>query len=208
MPELQRPLPIPVAVCHADPLLAEGVRQALDTAPGIALRPGRSAADPVQDDAVLVCDYDAAMATLAGRHGRDGGAILMISRRDCEADIHQALQAGVGGYLLAGCSVDELRVAVRTVGRGGRHICDRAASVVAQSLMRTPLTAREAEVLRLIADGLSNKHIAARLDIALGTVKAHTKAILAKLEAVSRTEATAVAEQRGLLGPKPRQDTR
>jgi DNA-binding NarL/FixJ family response regulator len=132
----------------------------------------------------------------------------MISRRDCEADVQRALQAGVGGYLLAGCSLDELVIAVRTVGRGGRHICDRAANVAAQSLMRTPLTAREAEVLRLMADGLSNKRIAIRLDIALGTVKAHTKAILSKLEAASRTEATAVAEQRGLIGHKIAADVR
>ena len=68
--------------------------------------------------------------------------------------------------------------------------------------MRTPLTPRETEVLRLMALGLPNKRIASRLAIALGTVKAHIQAILAKLEARSRTEATVIAEQRGLLGPR------
>lgn len=192
----ESPGTVHVSIEHADPLLAEGVRQALAPAPGILLREGE--AD------VLVCDYETAMGRLAGRRAGDRVVPLVISRRDGEADVHLALQAGVGGYLLAGCGLDEVVLAVRTVGRGGRHLCDRAASLVAQSLLRTPLTARETEVLRLIADGLSNKQIAMRLDIAVGTVKAHTKAILAKLEAASRTEAMAVAQQRGLLGPPAR----
>ncbi|WP_425258795.1 LuxR C-terminal-related transcriptional regulator [Rubrivivax sp. RP6-9] len=208
MNDFQRP--IQVAVSHADPLLAEGVRQALLGARGITLWAGPADADAVASAGadVLVSDYEAGMGVLSGHRDRAGCAVLIVSRRDCEVDIHRALQSGVGGYLLAGCSLDELVIAVRTVGRGGRHICDRAANVAAQSLMRTPLTAREAEVLRLMADGLSNKRISIRLDIALGTVKAHTKAILAKLEAASRTEATAVAEQRGLLGAELRTDAR
>ncbi|WP_425259266.1 LuxR C-terminal-related transcriptional regulator [Rubrivivax sp. RP6-9] len=191
---------IQVTVSHADPLLAVGVCQALRGAPGISLKAEDADAEHALAGDVLVCDYDTAMAAITGHCGPGSCAMLMLSRYDSEVDIQRALQAGVGGYLLAGCSLDELVVAVRTVGRGGRHICDRAANVAAQSLMRTPLTAREAEVLRLMADGLSNKSIGIRLDIALGTVKAHTKAILSKLEAASRTEATAVAEQRGLLG--------
>ena len=94
-----------------------------------------------------------------------------------------------------------LMAAVRSVGSGRPHFCIGAAPRLAQSLMRAPLTPRETEVLRLMALGLPNKRIASRLAIALGTVKAHNQAILAKLEARSRTEATAIAEQRGLLGP-------
>lgn len=70
------------------------------------------------------------------------------------------------------------------------------------SRRRRPLTPCEAEVLQLMAIGLPNKSIACRPAIALGIVKAHNQAILAKLEARSRTEATAIAEQRGLLGPR------
>lgn len=69
------------------------------------------------------------------------------------------------------------------------------------SLTRTPLTMRESEILCLIASGMSNKLIASKLDIALGTVKAHATAILDKLGARSRTQATVIAAQRGLLGP-------
>jgi len=64
------------------------------------------------------------------------------------------------------------------------------------------LTPREREVLERMVEGLPNKRIASRLAIAAGTVKAHVQAILAKLEACSRTEATVIAEQRGLLGPR------
>jgi DNA-binding CsgD family transcriptional regulator len=67
-------------------------------------------------------------------------------------------------------------------------------------LTRTPLTMRESEILRLIGSGMSNKLIALELNIALGTVKAHVRAILDKLGARSRTQATVIAAQRGLLG--------
>jgi DNA-binding NarL/FixJ family response regulator len=70
---------------------------------------------------------------------------------------------------------------------------------MADSLTREALTAREAEVLDLLACGQCNKSIARQLDIAVGTVKAHVKAIMAKLDASSRTQAVSVAAQRGLV---------
>jgi DNA-binding NarL/FixJ family response regulator len=200
--------PVRVVIQHADPLVAAGAAAALAGQPGIAVLQPRSDASPAWSDAqVMVCDYDGGLAWLACQRSaqREGAAapgVLVVSWRDSEAEIRDALQEGVRGYLLGGCSLDELVMAVRALGRGAHHLCETAACLVAQSLTRTPLTSRETEVLRLIASGLPNKLIASRLDIAVGTVKAHTKAILAKLDAGSRTEATVIAEQRGLLGPR------
>jgi DNA-binding NarL/FixJ family response regulator len=187
--------PIRVLICHADPLIAAGAKAAL------AGEPGLSVVDAGADADVLLADYDGALAPLAGKPSPRAG-VLVLSWRDGECEIRQALQRGARGYLLGPCSLDELVAAVRSVGSGRHHLCARAAQRLAQSHSHTPLTPRETEVLRLMAIGLPNKRIASRLAIALGTVKAHNQAILAKLQARSRTEATAIAEQRGLLGAR------
>jgi DNA-binding NarL/FixJ family response regulator len=185
--------PIRVLVRHADPLIAAGAAAAVAGRPGLAV---------VEADAdVLIADHDGALAWLAGKPTPRTG-VLVLSSRDGENAIRHALHSGVRGYLLGPCSLDELAAAVRSVGSGRHHLCARAAQRLAQSHSRTPLTPRETEVLRLMAIGLPNKSIARRLGIALGTVKAHNQAILAKLQARCRTEATAIAEQRGLLVPR------
>jgi len=68
-----------------------------------------------------------------------------------------------------------------------------------QRMSKPSLTSRELDVLQLVAEGRSNKDIARRLEITEGTAKTHVKAILAKLDAISRTEAVAVAHKRGLI---------
>ena len=187
--------PIRVLIRHSDPLIAAGTAAALADQPGLAVLDAGADAD------VLIADYDGALDWLATARSSHTG-VLVLSRRDGEAEIRHALQRGARGYLLGHCSLDELVAAVRSVGSGRHHLCTAAAQRLALSLVRTPLTPRETEVLRLMALGLPNKRIASRLAIALGTVKAHIQAILAKLDARSRTEATVIAEQRGLLGPR------
>jgi len=88
---------------------------------------------------------------------------------------------------------------VRLAHRGTRHLGPEAAARLADSFARDQLTPREEAVLALVVEGLSNKAIAQRLDIALGTVKAHLKAAFAKLGVRGRTEAVVAAERRGLL---------
>jgi DNA-binding NarL/FixJ family response regulator len=187
--------PIRVLVRHVDPLIAAGAAAILADQPGIVVPDARPDAD------VLIADYEGALAWLGDAPSARTG-VLVLSWRDGEAEIRRVLQRGARGYLLGLCSLAELVAAVRNVGSGRHHLCATATQRLAQSLTHTPLTPREAEVLRLLALGLPNKRIASRLAIALGTVKAHIQAILAKLEARSRTEATVIAEQRGLLGPR------
>jgi DNA-binding NarL/FixJ family response regulator len=197
--------PLRVLARHGDPLMAAGIQAALMEAPGVeVVTTYDSSAFP--DVEVVICDYDSGMAW--ARHGRlrspavrQGPGIIVITSRDSEADVRTALQAGIGGYLLSNCGANELVQAVRAVGRGSPYLCEVAAALVAKSLTRTPLTMRESEILRLIASGMSNKLIASHLNIALGTVKAHARTILDKLGARSRTQATVIAAQRGLLGP-------
>ncbi|MES2099717.1 MAG: response regulator transcription factor [Pseudomonadota bacterium] len=130
--------------------------------------------------------------------------MLIIAAQAGEWDIRFAMRQGVQGYLLLGCAADKLVHAVRSLARGGRCLDDAVSERIAESLVHEALTNREQDVLYLIAEGAGNKHIANALDIQLGTVKAHVKAILAKLHVRTRTQALIVAEQRGLLSARAR----
>ena len=198
--------PLRAMTRHDDPLLAAGIRAALQAEPGIEIVVPCNDA-PVADVDVLICDYDSGMESLRQQHLRASvtpraPGVVVITWCDSEADVRAALQAGIGGYLLGNCSLNQLVEAVRCVDRGMPYLCELAAARVAKSLTRTPLTLRESEILQLMASGLPNKRIALQLCIALGTVKAHAKAIMDKLGANSRTEATVIAAQRGLLANK------
>lgn len=197
--------PLRALTRHNDPLLAAGINAALMDAPGIKVVTSPSSGS-IPEAEVVICDYDSGMAWTHHHRFRASGAqnsprVVVITWRDSESDVRAALQSGVGGYLLGSCGINEFVEAVRVVGRGSPYLCEVAAAHVAISLTRTPLTFRESEILRLMASGLSNKLIASELNIALGTVKSHAKAVLDKLGARSRTQATVLAAHQGLLGP-------
>lgn len=161
-----------------------------------------AANDDLQFD-VLVADYqsgvEAAMANKVARGGKRPANVLVVTARESEAEIRHALHSGVCGYLLVGCRVDEFIGGVRAVARGMRPLSSLAAQRVAESLVHPLITARESDVLNLLARGFPNKAIASRLGITVGTVKTHVRNLFEKLPASSRTEAAAVAERRGLL---------
>lgn len=206
---------IAVAVWHKDPLVRAGLTSILATEKDfdvsvvdhgvqalwvVATRQCASTAD------VVVADYDTALAFFegdrrgAGERTTHRPRVMVISHRDGEFEIRHALNRGVNGYLLLNCGLDDMIRGVRALHRGQRHLDHTAAQRVLESLHHESLTAREDDVLRLIAEGHLNKTIAGKLNISLGTVKAHVKAILSKLGARTRTEAAAVAQRRGLLG--------
>jgi DNA-binding NarL/FixJ family response regulator len=126
-------------------------------------------------------------------------AVLIVSMVDDDDSVFAALAAGARGYVLKGASGDEIAAALRTVAAGGAVF---GAGVASRLLTRTPtrqpgsarnspddLTAREREVLDLLAGGASNKHIARSLGVSLKTVQNHVSRILDKLQAADRTQA-------------------
>jgi len=110
-----------------------------------------------------------------------------------------ALKLGARGYLLSGCSAAELVHSIRVIRQGGTALSREIAERIAESLRCERLTARELTVLRELMNGLSNKGIANRLSLAVGTVKTHVKKILTKLNASSRAEAITIAQRRGII---------
>ena len=129
--------------------------------------------------------------------------VLVLTAYDTEERVLGALRAGAGGYLLKGAAAAEIAQAIRAVHEGGSYLTPRvAARVVAQvgDLRRSGvLSGRERQVLRLVAQGLSNKQIARQLAITERTVKFHMTSIFNKLGAENRAQAIAVAAERGLL---------
>lgn len=200
---------ITVRVCHVDPLVMAGL---------VALL-GRELDFDVQDASdigqvcadVVVTDYVSAMgllaATPAGANSADTlyrglpqPRIVVMTRRDKEGEISQALHSGVRGYLLQSSDPLELVEAVRHVARGGSHyLCKRAAALFDSCPPRTWLTAREEDVLRFLVKGDCNKGIARKLDISANTVKAHVARICEKLHVRSRAQVAIQATQRGLI---------
>ena len=125
--------------------------------------------------------------------------LIILTTYDGDEDLYRGLHAGAMAYLLKDVRREELLRCIRVVHRGGHYIRPELAGRLASRLARDGLSQRELEVLTLVERGLSNKLIARELNVAEGTVKTHVKAILAKLEARSRTEAIAIGVRRGLL---------
>jgi DNA-binding NarL/FixJ family response regulator len=133
---------------------------------------------------------------------------IVFTAFDTDERIVGAVQAGAKGYLLKGAPRDEVFKAIRVVSQGGSLLEPVVASKLlrhmsgnlnAQDKLSESLTDREMEVLQHLAQGKTNKEIAAALFITERTVKFYVSAILGKLGASNRTEAVSIAAQRGLV---------
>jgi DNA-binding NarL/FixJ family response regulator len=126
-------------------------------------------------------------------------SILMLSTHSGEEEIYRAMQAGARGYIVKSILREELLRAVREVYAGRQYVDPVVASHLAERRSHRPLSAREVEVLQMVARGLGNKEIAGALNIAEVTVKLHVSHVLEKLGVKDRTQASTVALQRGII---------
>jgi DNA-binding NarL/FixJ family response regulator len=126
----------------------------------------------------------------------------VLTTYDSDADILRAIEAGATGYLLKDAPREELFRAIRSTARGESVLTPTVASRL-MGRMRAPaeeaLSAREIEVLTLVAGGANNKEAAKRLHISEATVKSHLTHIFAKLGVSDRTQAVTTALQRGIV---------
>lgn len=125
--------------------------------------------------------------------------IIILSNLHGSEDIYRAVRGGAMGYLTKDASGEELLNAIQTVDRGLRYLPHVALDRMAERMPSVDLTPRETEVLTCITQGRSNREIAEELGIAEKTVRIHVSAVLDKMGARDRTQATIYALQRGLV---------
>jgi DNA-binding NarL/FixJ family response regulator len=138
-----------------------------------------------------------AIERLCQRHPK--ARFMVLTTYEGDEDIFQALQAGAAGYLVKGISHDVLVKGIRLVHSGKRYLPSEVAQRLNQRNPSSTLSQREHQVLRLLAQGRSNKNIATALGVTEATIKAHVGVILETLQAQDRTEAVIIALQRGLV---------
>ena len=215
-PSVDRSIHILIADDH--PVVRDGLRSMLSTQPdfqvvGEAVNGVEAVqlAARLKPDVILLDlempDLDGVSVLTQVRATDPQARVIIVTAYDTDERILQAVVAGAQGYLLKGAPREEIFRAIRVVYEGGsllqpivasklmRHLSHQAS----QSADMESLTPRELEVLCLLAQGKSNKQIAAELVITERTTKFHVSSIFSKLEAANRTEAVKIAVQRGLV---------
>jgi len=191
-------------------IVRSGVAQILNAEPGMRVvaqaADGKEAVDLFTLHRPDVALIDLRMPKLEGvqvveqiREQFPDAVIVILTTYDTDNDIERALRVGAKAYLVKDVSAQELVACVRAVHAGRTWVSpDVAAKLVARVTNVRP-TERELAVLRLLADGKSNREIGEALGISDGTVKIHVTHLLAKLGVTSRAEAIATAVRRGLV---------
>jgi DNA-binding NarL/FixJ family response regulator len=200
-------------------VVRRGIQMLLDTDPSIRIigeaDSGRDAvrkAKALQPDVILMDlvmpQGDGIKATAEIKRFTRSAKILVLTSFGDEARAKAAVQAGADGYLLKDADGEALLQAIRAVQQGDMPIDAHVAPYLIRKHTESQdtggidhLTEREKQVLRLVAQGLSNKAIAEVLNLSSGTVKVHVSNILGKLGVSSRTEASVLAVQSGLIPP-------
>ncbi|GGW57604.1 response regulator [Streptomyces griseoloalbus] len=215
--------PIRVLVCDDQMLVRTGLVTIIGAQPDLEVAgecgDGRAAVDlagrlrpdvVVMDVRMPLLDGIEATRLLAGAGVPHPVKVLVVTTFNLDEYVYEALRAGASGFLLKDAPADRLLHGIRTVATGAalldpevtRRLVGRYAARIrpADGAVRDiPLTPRELEVLRLIADGLSNSEIAAALVISQETVKTFVSRILAKLQLRDRVQAVVYAYRQGLV---------
>ena len=202
--------PVRIMVVDDHPLLREGVAALIATEPDLQLvamaADGREAVAQFRATRPDVTLMDLQMPNMSGidavisiRNEWPDARIIVLTTYAGDALAMRALKAGAQAYVLKGMVRKELLETIRAVNEGHRRVQSDVAMQIASHTADAALSARELEVLELIAAGHSNKAIGSRLSINEETVKGHVKNILAKLGARDRTHAATMAFRRGIL---------
>jgi DNA-binding NarL/FixJ family response regulator len=201
---------ITVLIVDDHPLLREGVAAVLARERDIVVvaeaENGREAIDCYRAQHPDVTLMDLQMPQMKGleaiiaiRHEFPDARILVVTTYDGDVQALRAIKAGASGYLLKNMLRKELPQAIRSVHAGKRYIPGEIATAIAEHSVDDPLTQREVEVLRHVAEGNANKEVAAQLFITEETVKGHMSSILSKLAAKDRTHAVIIGVKRGII---------
>ncbi|GAA3392258.1 response regulator transcription factor [Cryptosporangium minutisporangium] len=214
--------PIQVVVCDDQALIRTGFATIIDAQPDMTVvaecGDGRTAVDlaerlrpdvVVMDVRMPVLDGIEATRMLAGAGVANPVKVLVVTTFNLDEYVYEALRAGASGFLLKDAPPAQLLNGIRTVATGAallapevtRQLVGRYATRIRPTPGTpedTPLTPRELEVLRLIADGLSNSEIAATLVLSQETVKTYVSRILTKLGLRDRVQAVVYAYRQGL----------
>lgn len=203
-----------VVLADDHPVVRAGLRALLDAQPDLEVVAELETAEELVRQVGLGLDADVVLLDLQFGPGRLGGAqatrevvrlggppVLVLTTYDSDADILGAVEAGATGYLLKDAPTDELTAAVRSAAQGRTALGPSVQQRLLQRVRRpqVALSARELEVLELVAAGLSNDEIAARLVVSRATVKTHLVHVFGKLGVDSRTAAVARARETGVL---------
>ncbi len=129
----------------------------------------------------------------------DAPAVVVLSSYEYPEEIYLAVKAGAGGYLSKDATRAEIVAAITAVSSGGKYFPPRIAACIAERESRSTLSAREIEILEMVAKGLTNKEIGRVLQISHFTVRNHINHISAKLDAGGRTEAATIALNQGII---------
>ena len=198
--------PASILLIDDHPLLRQGIKQLIDMEDDMVVAGEASnAADGIR----LANEMDGIEALKKLREQNISSRIVMFTVSDQEDDVVAALRAGADGYLLKDMEPEDMITQLHQAAVGKMVISDRLTTLLAEALRSNKpqqasrpdfdsLTPREKDILRLIAEGLSNKMIGRKLDISDGTVKVHVKHLLKKLNLRSRVEVAVWAVEEGL----------
>jgi DNA-binding NarL/FixJ family response regulator len=204
----QRPIRILVVDDH--PLLRDGIAALIDGQPDMELvgeaANGREGIEQFRKHAPDVTLMDLQMPETTGveaitaiRENAPGARIIVLTTYSGDIQVLHALKAGARAYLLKNLLHKDLLETIRAVNAGRKTMSPSLAAEIAEHSGEEILTAREIDVLRLIAGGHANKEIAARLWITEETVKSRVKNILSKLHANDRAHAAVIGVKRGII---------
>jgi DNA-binding NarL/FixJ family response regulator len=203
-------MPIRVFVVDDHPVVRSGLRTMIESAEDFAFvdmaASAEEAMELLRNTPVDVVLLDLRMPGMDGlellawlRAEVPGARTVVLTNYHSDEDVFRAFQSGAMAYLLKSSSGDELLDVLRAAFAGERRIPPQIAAQLAQHLGRAQLSSREQEIMAYVAQGLTNREIGVRLHISDKTVRNHVIHCIAKLGARDRTEATALALQRGLI---------